>query len=207
MSESSKAGSVKLVGGRPSLDFTNTVSDHLAGEPEEYLASYADLVTWAEHAGLLAADAAGRLRAAAARAPGEAQAALARAQALREALFRVFLALAQDDAPPADDLALVNEEAARAFSRRALEPAGAGLAWQWQEEDGALDRPLWPVVADATALLASAEIGRVKVCGADVCGWLFLDESRNRSRRWCSMEDCGNREKARRHYHRHQGEG
>ena len=66
----------------------------------------------------------------------------------------------------------------------------------------ALERPLWPVLWAAAELLTSADRDRVRACASDPCRWLFLDLSRNRSRRWCSMEDCGNRAKARRHYAR-----
>jgi predicted RNA-binding Zn ribbon-like protein len=59
---------------------------------------------------------------------------------------------------------------------------------------------LWPVVRDAADLLTSKELNRVGRCADERCGWLFVDTSRNRSRRWCSMESCGNRAKARRHY-------
>jgi len=58
------------------------------------------------------------------------------------------------------------------------------------------------VVHDAAGLLTSEKLDRVEECADDRCGWLFLDVSRNRSRRWCAMEDCGNRAKARRHYKR-----
>lgn len=69
---------------------------------------------------------------------------------------------------------------------------------------------LWPVVASAAELLVSVEqLPLLRICGlheSGECGWLFLDETRNHTRRWCSMKDCGNRAKARRHYHRVRGE-
>jgi predicted RNA-binding Zn ribbon-like protein len=61
---------------------------------------------------------------------------------------------------------------------------------------------LWPIVDAAADLLVRGEPERIKTCGSATCGWLFLDLSRNRSRRWCDMKDCGNRAKARRHYAR-----
>ena len=69
--------------------------------------------------------------------------------------------------------------------------------WSWAEEE-ALDCMLWPVVRSAAELLNSDLLSRVRVCPADDCAWLFLDQSRNRSRRWCDMSTCGNRSKARR---------
>lgn len=79
---------------------------------------------------------------------------------------------------------------------------GPGFAWTWPEEAADLARPLWPVARSAAELLTSPDLGRVHECLGDNCGWLFLDTSRNRRRTWCSMEGCGNRAKARRHYAR-----
>ncbi|HYR09186.1 MAG TPA: CGNR zinc finger domain-containing protein, partial [Longimicrobium sp.] len=81
---------------------------------------------------------------------------------------------------------------------------GGEFAWGW-EEGAELDRVLWPVVRDAAELLVSGDLRRVGKCCGDNCDWLYLDTSRNRSRRWCDMQSCGNRAKARRHYHRAKG--
>jgi predicted RNA-binding Zn ribbon-like protein len=61
---------------------------------------------------------------------------------------------------------------------------------------------LWPIASSAADLLTSERLKKVRLCEAKTCTWLFLDESRNHSRRWCDMKVCGNREKARRHYQR-----
>jgi len=80
-----------------------------------------------------------------------------------------------------------------------LEPGGAGFSGSWPAADY-LDRPLWPVARAAADLLQSEQLERVGECADDRgCGYLFLDTSRNHSRRWCSMESCGNRAKARSH--------
>lgn len=79
-------------------------------------------------------------------------------------------------------------------------PAAFQLAWQSSDLD--LSLPCWPIVYSASQLLASNRLDRVRQCAGDDCGWLFLDTSRNHSRRWCDMADCGNRAKARRHYRR-----
>jgi predicted RNA-binding Zn ribbon-like protein len=78
---------------------------------------------------------------------------------------------------------------------------GYALSWPDSAE---LDRMLWPLATSALSLLLSEEVGRIKECAADDCHWLFLDSSRNQSRRWCDMKACGNRAKARHYYHRHQ---
>jgi len=79
------------------------------------------------------------------------------------------------------------------------------FVWSRADATDSLTAPLRPVVRSAAELLTSDLVDRVRECHGDDCTWLFLDQSRNRSRRWCSMESCGNRAKVRRHYRRRQG--
>lgn len=81
----------------------------------------------------------------------------------------------------------------------------SSFVWGWDDAAPALDRPLWPVARSLAELLTSDELPRVRECAADNCAWLFIDTSKNRSRRWCDMAVCGNRAKARRHYARARG--
>ncbi|MBI4413448.1 MAG: CGNR zinc finger domain-containing protein, partial [candidate division NC10 bacterium] len=76
------------------------------------------------------------------------------------------------------------------------------FAWRWTGDGQRLDRMLWAVTRSAADLLTSGELAAVRECEAETCAWLFMDRSRNRSRRWCDMKACGNRAKARRHYER-----
>lgn len=181
-----------LEGGEPCLDFVNTASGRSEGPLREKLGAYGDLVTFGERVGILDGAAAARLRAAAASSPAEADAVLERARALREAIFRLFAR-----SPGEADLALVTEAAGKAAAARRLAAVPEGYAFEWPETDR-LDRPLWPLALSAADLLTSEDRERVKECAADNCNWLFLDMSRNRSRRWCDMAVCGNRAKARR---------
>jgi len=82
---------------------------------------------------------------------------------------------------------------------------GDGFAWDWHEADGALELPIWIVARSASTLLVSQGLRRVRECAGEKCDWLFLDASRNRSRRWCDMAACGNRAKAQRNYARRRG--
>jgi predicted RNA-binding Zn ribbon-like protein len=196
------AGTLDLLGGRTSLEFANTADWHASDEPVEYLTSYEALVAWGRHAGVLSDHRAEQLLAEARHRPTEAAAVHERAVALREAIYRVFAAISAGLGVEEDDLAILNAELARALAHARIVASEEGYAWDWTGEEGALDRVLWAVVRDAADLLASEELDRVGQCADDRCGWLFVDTSRNRSRRWCSMEDCGNRAKARRHYRR-----
>jgi predicted RNA-binding Zn ribbon-like protein len=197
-----KANTLALLGGRLCLDFANTADWHASDEPVEFLTGYAELVAWSVHAGILAEEQGEQLLAEAARRPAEAAAVLGRALSFREAIYAIFSAVSRGSRPPAADLAGFNAELARSLARSRIVVTDEGFAWDWTGGEDGLDPMLWPVVHDASDLLTSEELDRVGQCADDRCGWLFLDASRNRSRRWCSMEDCGNRAKARRHYRR-----
>lgn len=192
----------RLIAGALGLDFVNTLE--WRGDPAmpgERLVSYAELVLWATHAGALGRPEARRLQARARRRTGEAEAVWREAIALREALARLFAA---PRGSSAKHLALVNRMLARAPGRTRLASTPEGFGWSTGAAN-ALERPLWPVLWSAAELLTSGRIGQVRTCGDARCGWLFLDTSRNRSRRWCAMDDCGNRAKVRRHSERRRG--
>lgn len=206
----------EVTGGELCLDLVNTVDSRPTGTPKERLGAYADLVAWGEQA--CAIDEAGgrRLVAAARRHPAAAAAVLRRARTLREALFAIFSAVAGGGAPEGAYLETLNDELKRALGHARLVAGRGGPSvrsvaaaapnpvcrWSWGGAGDDLDRILWPVARSAAELLTADRLARVRVCGAGNCAWLFLDTSRNRSRRWCDMKVCGNREKAHRHYRR-----
>jgi predicted RNA-binding Zn ribbon-like protein len=137
------------------------------------------------------------------RRPDEAAETLEWAIGLREALYRVFTALTTGDRPTAADMSIVNQALADALPHLRLATQPEGIAWEWEEPDAALEWFLWPVSRSAADLLTSSpDLERVGVCEDDRgCGWLFLDTSKNHSRRYCGY-GCANRAKARRHYAR-----
>jgi predicted RNA-binding Zn ribbon-like protein len=124
---------------------------------------------------------------------------------VREAIYGVFSAAIAGKPQDEGALSALNRELSGALSRLRVVPAeGGSYIWAWDrggEEGGGppLERPLWPVARSAAELLTSSKLGRVKVCAGVGCGWMFLDESRNASRRWCDSRDCGNRERVRKH--------
>jgi predicted RNA-binding Zn ribbon-like protein len=177
-----------------SLIFANTLGDRYDPQPTEGLRSYDDLVLFGYVTDTLDEAGAARLRQIAAQKPEAGTAALERARSLRETIYAIFSALATGEAPPDDALAALNAALAAALPHGRITPDGDGFVWAW--EDGTnLDRPLWPIVYAALELLLHADHSRLRECAAHDCGWLFLDTSRNRSRRWCSMSSCGNRAK------------
>jgi predicted RNA-binding Zn ribbon-like protein len=201
----SAAGTMKLVGGDLCLDFVNTVGGRDPAVPrsasavrDDKIGSYADLVAWSRHAAEASEARARELTRLAARRPADAAAVVVRARRLREALHRVLLALTDGARPEPDDVRLLNDEVAAARQRERLVPAGDGLRWEAMDAEELLESVLWPVARAAADLVTSGDLSRLRRCAGDGCGWLFLDQSRNRSRQWCTMEDCGNVSKVRR---------
>ena len=194
-----------FIGGAVCLDFTNTVSNFSQDRSNERLHRYPDLVAWASRASLVTSDEAQDLLNQAERRPAEAETVLGRALALREAIHQVFEEVASGLQPGAAGVAALNAELREAMCHSRIVPTAHGFDWDWAGGDNTLDRVLWPVARSAADLLTSDAKARVRECGGDDCEWLFLDTSRNHSRHWCDMRDCGNRAKARRHYHRTRG--
>jgi predicted RNA-binding Zn ribbon-like protein len=185
--------------GHLALDFANTVDWRGSEDPQELLKSYADLVSWGQHAGAIAKQEARQLLREALRRRGVANGVVDRAIELRETIFRIFSAAANGLEVDDSDLAYLNRKLSAAMPRLKIGRRDDKYDWEWSGE-GALERILWPVVRAAAELLTSADLQDIRECPGAGCRWLFVDKSRNRSRRWCSMEVCGNRAKARRHY-------
>jgi predicted RNA-binding Zn ribbon-like protein len=190
----------EFIGGALCLDFVNTGSARESGPFRERLREFSDLVTWGERVGLLTAAEGEALRQEGASRPDDAASVLARGRELREAMYRAFSAQARDLSPAGTDLDVLTLEHARAAPHRRLTCESDRVELEWEREPVHLDQVLWPVAQSAIELLVSDEHSRVKECATDNCNWLFVDASKNRSRRWCEMRECGNRAKARRHY-------
>ena len=192
-----------LRGGHLCLDFANTADWHASDQPEERLTSYEEFVSWSQQAGVLTEEQAKHLFRRAADRPEQVKAVLKRAIVLREAIYEIFAAVAHEQSAEATDLTTLNSALSEALAHSQIAPTETGFDWQWAGEEDALDRPLWSIARSAADLLTSNELQRVGQCADDRgCGWLFLDTSRNHTRHWCSINDCGNRAKARRHYER-----
>jgi predicted RNA-binding Zn ribbon-like protein len=193
--------------GRVCLNFANTAEWHASDQPAEHLHNYSDLVRWAQQAGLLTQDRAEHMVEEGARRSEEGGQVLDRAIALREAIYRIFSAVAAARSPGPDDLDSLNAALAEGLGWLRVDQTKDGFTWSWGGDAAAMDQMLWPVARSAATLLTSEELDRVRECADDRgCGYLFMDTSRNRSRKWCDMRGCGNRAKAQRHYRRTQAE-
>ena len=189
---------LELVGGALSLDFANTINSRR--EPEhDYLLTYSDLVDWAGKVEILSGQQLRNLKQREAEDATKAAKALEKARVAREIIYRIFSAIANHSKPKEDDLSAIARlyEAAISNGRHIKIEDHYEIAWKGDETFDAL---LWPIVSSVENLLLSQELSRVKECPN--CGWLFLDTSKNQSRRWCSMNTCGARDKMRRYHSR-----
>jgi predicted RNA-binding Zn ribbon-like protein len=179
------------------LAFVNTLSARPTGAPVERLVSYEALVDWAREQHLITAAAGDRLISEARRHPHQAAGVLTRAREFREALHGLAAAIEQQRQPSAAVLTTISDGLAAAYANARLVPHDGGLQWVASAGDD-LNRILWEIGRAAGRLVVSPRLSKIRSCAAADCGWWFTDDTRNRSRRWCDMKICGNREKIRR---------
>jgi predicted RNA-binding Zn ribbon-like protein len=185
------------------LDLANTVSWRPSERPIERLAGAEDYIRWARQSRVVTDRDARELTQQARRKPAEAAAIVGRVRMLREAIYRAFSALADDDEPDESDLATINAALSEAMRHlRVARGADGSFVSVWEKGPPTLSRLVWPAAKSVAEVLTSSDVGRLKKCGSANCGWLFVDATRNGTRRWCDMRVCGNRAKARRYYRR-----
>ncbi|MEE9166987.1 MAG: ABATE domain-containing protein [Candidatus Neomarinimicrobiota bacterium] len=194
---------LKLETGWICLDFANTAEWHASDHPDEHIGTYRKLVSWARDVGVLENQEAEKILQESRQRPVRTKRVHRQAISLRETIYQIFSAVAEDRQPESSNLAALNASLSEALVHLRLLQSEKGFDWGWSGDENALDRILWPIARSAASLLTSDAIERVGECADDRgCGWLFFDMSRNRSRRWCDMKDCGNRNKVRRYYAR-----
>lgn len=196
-----------LDSGHPSLDLANTLEGRLRRRIEEFLPDYRALLSFAAALDLIDDDTHDRLANAAHERPHEATAVHAAALSLREAIFEVASTLVDGDQPDTANLQIIARTAAAAHAAGDFIHEGEGFRWSWDGSPERLEQPLWLLADAALDLFSNQDLTRLRMCAADDCAWLFLDETRNRSRKWCDMATCGNRAKVARYRSREQGIG
>jgi predicted RNA-binding Zn ribbon-like protein len=180
------------VGGHLALDFCNTAGEHLADRPDEFLRDWETFLRWAAQVALIGPESHVEL----AHHPEP----VAQIVQLREAIYRVGLAMAGTRRISERDLAFLRERADAPRPETRLRKN----VIQWRPTPLNASEQLCAVLAsEALSLLCSPIAARIRICEGGQCGWLFLDESRGKRRRWCDMSDCGSRAKAQRYYEKH----
>lgn len=188
-----------ITAGALCLDFANTMSWRRSAAPIERIEDIGDLASWARQVGLISKRAEWTVQTQAGRQPASARARLAAARRLRETIFDVFAAQAERRQIPMRAFNRLSRAIHGAIRRSQLERVDRGFRWRVIKGDP-IDDALAAVALSAEALLRSEAMSRVGECSGKDCRWLWIDRTKNLSRRWCDMAVCGNRSKARRHY-------
>jgi predicted RNA-binding Zn ribbon-like protein len=205
----------ELIGGNVCLDFINTLDDRPSGKPKELLKNFYELARFGEDTGILTPAQLDYFYENAHLEPDEAGDAVRRAIHLREAMYAVFSALRKRQTVPPTALDTLNSyirDAAQhsrlvqsemvqgEMAQSEMAQSKGGCEWRFNDMTSRYHAMLWPIARAAADLLASSEMAHVRACSSPTCQWLFLDTSKNQHRRWCSMQQCGNRAKVRKFY-------
>jgi len=191
-----------LIAGRLCLDFANTIDHRLSGNPEDKLSGYAELVEFGQQTGVFSASEARKLRHEGRKNKGETSRLFHDAVVLREMIFRILSGVAARREISKTDVGALNVALQKLNTGSLIVPGNGGGAWRWVEKSSGAGRLIGRIVRSAMELLTSKDIERVKECAAETCGWLFIDGSHSRNRRWCEMRTCGSQHKARAYYQR-----
>lgn len=192
----------KFLAGWLCLDFTNTRNWDSRDSVYERFKTYTDFVWWNHDKGVFTAKETESFLREAQRHPAEAADIFEQSMDLRDVIYEVFAGIAAGVALEKVDLTPLNTRLSQIVAQSNLLPTANGFNWAWAGGKVALERVMWSPLWSAAELLTSDRLDRLKKCAGQSCGWLFLDTSRNHSRRWCEMKHCGNQTKARRHYRR-----
>jgi predicted RNA-binding Zn ribbon-like protein len=194
----SRAASLPLVGSELAFDFTNTCSGRGGPRHLEHFRSAEDVLAWARHARVLTPADTATLARMITRQAELGERLLQRAVRLRDVIYRIGSTVAAGGRAQSLDLDDLSSVHAECLARARLVAHGGGFVWTWDPQDAPIEAILGPITLSALTLLIQSDVARIKQCKGDHCGWLFFDITKNRSRRWCEMEVCGNRAKQRR---------
>lgn len=194
----------QLVAGHLALDFVNTLDYRYdPGRRIDLLPTYDRFLAFCRQSGVIKTSHLRMLLASSSN--SEAQRTLNQVNEFREALYFLILAAVRGRRPIDSYLRTLNNLLADARVPHRIGRQNSGFVRNY---DGVVESPagpLWLVLEASTALLTSPDLNHVRECNEKTCRWLFLDRSRNHSRRWCDMQLCGNRSKAQRFYARTRG--
>jgi predicted RNA-binding Zn ribbon-like protein len=205
-SETSRAGSLPLIGKELALDFANTASGRGSPTHQDHLRRAEDVVAWAQHARVLTAADVDRVSRVLSYNRKLAGKLVARALKLRDLVYSIGATVAAGRKPEDRSIQQLVQLHGECIAHSHLRSIGETFAWTWDATVAPVQAILGPIALSALTLLTQADLSRIKQCEGQFCGWLFFDVTKNKRRRWCEMEVCGNRAKQRR-FHARQHEG
>ncbi len=201
----SRAGTLPLIGSELAFDLTNTSSGRGYESHIEYLLGATDVVLWARHTKILTSADAEWGQAAVISDALLGEMLVVRTRALRETIYNISKNLAAGTENAARDIGDLADMHSTCIARARLIKHDKGFVWSWSPQEALVESILGPITLSAITLLTQSDLSRIKQCQGNHCGWLFFDTTKNKSRRWCEMEVCGNRAKQKRHVTRHKG--
>lgn len=199
MHNNSRIYSIKFIAGKLSLDFTNTVAWRGRKDAEDYFKTYTDFIIWAKLKKIITEEECNRILKNTEDLTEEKRQFLIKVKKTREILYQLF---SQKNCPSEEIISDFNNETAYFTQFNKLRNENGIFYWDFTNQLDLPEKILGVVIFDAIKILTSPDLKKVAKCADNECAWLFFDTSRNHSRRWCSMEDCGNKAKARDFYQR-----
>lgn len=200
----SDPGKFLLLAGDPALDLLNT-TPVLASGPVDLLETFSDLVEWMARAGIVTREQVRDLR----RQHGsQGDAILMRVKSLRESLRDIVFALENGTPMPRKPVSEINTALGHAASHWELHWQADSASFHKHfhpERDDLMSKVIGPLARSIAVLLTERNAALIRKCENPVCVMHYYDTSKNHSRRWCSMEFCGNRKKVAEYYRRHRG--
>ena len=193
----SRAGSLDLVGGELAWDFTNTSSARGLPAHQEHLRDFDTLMQWVEHARVMPPSDCAHIRAALSGHPRRARRLFERALELRELIWMIGTALAEQRPVAARLLDLLSAAHAENLRHAEMRMRLGSYIWVFDPRRDILAAILGPITLSALTLVMEKDLLRTRRCAGQECGWLFFDTTKNNRRRWCEMRVCGNRAKVR----------
>lgn len=186
-----------LSGGHPALDLVNTLDWRFRESgPEELLETYRDVLGFTEQTGLIGtAESRKLLRTVP---PSKALKVVAAVRELREDTAYVLYATIEGKTPSQSALKHLQQCFAAARRQQELDWDGEKMRWTLPQSNPRPALPFWLLSLSIAELMTSEQMHLLRECGNAECRWLFVDTSKNHTRRWCNMKICGNRMKARR---------
>jgi predicted RNA-binding Zn ribbon-like protein len=191
---------LQLDGGCLVFDFTNTINSRRSTSAYEYLNQYQDLLAWAVKVGMIMDDERALLALEAEENAERAEGEYLRVMRTREVLYALFSMIAAGSAPDKAVVEAFNTELSGALRSVQLTIGKHIATVQFRSDQSSLGKPLNAILKSAYDVLMTESFTRMKECPS--CGWLFLDKTKNGKRRWCNMDVCGSKDKAKRYYQR-----
>jgi len=185
-----------FIGNDLSLDFVNTVGNILSDHPTENLNSFSDLIEWSRQANLISDKEAINLLGDCEKHRAGSEKIFRRVLRFRKSVYYIFKSITNGEEISNNDLTVFNRELSRAMSGAEIFCHEGELIWDWR--GNGLERILFMITRIAAELMTSSDLGKLKCCSGETCGWFFYDTSKNNRRQWCDMRDCGNLAKAKR---------